>query len=127
MNKVNICLCCQQKKPLNIHIRIGMDDLPSVFPALPDPPDNGFWSGNILRAYSILHDSYAHGTRALNSSDNDSHRLRLHADRILNSKLAILEALEPEVVNPLWVRTAAHALAGLVVELERASVLIDDV
>jgi hypothetical protein len=67
-----------------------------------------------------------HGTRALNGGDNDSHRLRLHADRILNSKLAILEALEPEVVNPLWVQTAARALAGLVVELERASVLIDD-
>jgi hypothetical protein len=104
-----------------------MDTLPEQFPSLPDCPDHDVWSANALEAYSILQSAYRHGRHALHAGDNDSHRFRIHSDRILNRMLPILEALEAEVLNHTWVRGVAQILASLAVSLERAAVIMDGV
>jgi hypothetical protein len=102
-----------------------MDVLPAEFPPLPEHFDNDNWSPNVIQAHSILFDAYSHAFQALNAGDSDAHRLRIHSDRLLNRMLPILEAMEPEVLNPEWVKHGAEALAGLVLELEGSSIAIN--
>lgn len=104
-----------------------MSHLPDEFPALPEHFDGEVWSPDVRKAYSLLETAYQYGFEALNAGDNDSHRLRLHSDKLLNRMFPILEAMEAEVLNPQWLKLSAEALAGLVLELEVSAVAIENV
>lgn len=104
-----------------------METLPETFPALPAHPDGENWSNNVTEAHQILDQAYMHAQQAFLAGDSDGHRLRIHSDRLLNRMLPILRALEPEVMNPDWVKTAAEVLAFLVVELEGSAIRIETV
>jgi hypothetical protein len=100
--------------------------LPQEFPPLPDHFDGGVWSPNVFQAYTILHDAYQYAFEALNASDNECHRLRLHSEKLLNRMLPILEAMEAEVLNPRWLEDSTVALAGLIIELEASAAAIEN-
>ncbi|KAJ6528482.1 hypothetical protein B0H19DRAFT_1274705 [Mycena capillaripes] len=95
--------------------------LPEEFPALPPHFDSNVWPPNVVEAHSILNSTYQYALEALYASDNDGHRLQLHSEKIQTRLLPILEAMEPEVLNPEWLKASAEALAGLVLELEVAA------
>lgn len=101
--------------------------LPNVFPALPDHFDGGVWSPNVLHAHSLLENTYQYALEALNAGDNDGHRLQLHSEKLQTRMLPILEAMEAEVLNFEWLKAAAEALAGLVLELEVSASSIEKV
>lgn len=41
--------------------------------------------------------------------------------------IPILEAMEPEVLNHEWLKSAAESIAGLYLELEGAALAVDNV
>ena len=102
-------------------------NLQSQFPSLPhhfDGPDTEY-SANAIAAHEILTETYHCAYRTLQASDNDTHRLRLHSDKIVNRMLPILEAMEPEILNNEWMVASMETLAGLVLELEGTAAAIE--
>lgn len=101
---------------------------PLVFPALPNPLDNELhWTANIVTAHGILSNTYEQATRLLRQEDGDALRLRIHSERIFRRMIPILQAMDPEVNDPEWVSDCAHALAGVMAQLETAAFAADGV
>jgi hypothetical protein len=102
--------------------------LPLNFPELPNPPDGELhWSANVCSAHSILSETYDRATQLLRQEDGDALRLRIHSERIFHRMVPILEAMEPEVRNFDWTSECAHALAGVMAQLETAGFAADGV
>ncbi|KAF7306246.1 Integrase catalytic domain-containing protein [Mycena indigotica] len=104
-----------------------MESLPHEFPALPAHFDNGIWPPSVLQAHDIVHDAYRYAYEALNAGDNESHRLKLHADKILNCTLPIVRAMELEILNPQWIEEAEVLVAALGVALEASAAAMETV
>ena len=102
--------------------------LPLNFPELPNPPDDEpHWSANVCSAHSILSETYDRATQLLRQEDGDALRLRIHSERIFHRMVPILEAMEPEVNDLDWTSECAHALAGVMAQLETAAFAADGV
>ncbi|KAF7288225.1 Integrase catalytic domain-containing protein [Mycena chlorophos] len=104
-----------------------MEELPAQFPDLPSHFDNGLWPSTVMQAHQIASDAYRYTFEALNASDNDAHRLRLHADKLLGRILPIVQAMELEVLNSEWIEEASVLIAGLGLGLETAAAAVEKV
>ncbi|KAK6968889.1 Integrase catalytic domain-containing protein [Favolaschia claudopus] len=104
-----------------------MSTLLEELPGLPAHFDGEVWSPNVTQGYHILQNGYKYAYEALNAGDNDTHRLRLHSEKLLNRLFPILDAMEAEVLNSDWIETCAVALAGLILELEDSAAAIANV
>ena len=104
-----------------------MASLTAEFPSLPDHFEGGCWSTNVVKAHSILSTAYHHAYEVLHASESDTHRLRLHSDRLMSRMFPILDVMEPEVLNQEWLKLAAESMANLYLELEGAALAVENV
>lgn len=104
-----------------------MSGLPDTFPELPGHPNDDSWSYQVIQGHSVVSTAYAQALTIFHANDNDAHRVRLHADRLLNRIAPVLQAMEPAIMNTTWILTAADVLGALIVALDQAAIAIDTV
>ena len=104
-----------------------MSSLPSEFLLLPNHFDGGNWLESVVRAHSIISTAYHHASKAFHASKSDAHCLQLYSEKLINQMIPIFKAMEPEVLNHEWVKSAAESIANLYLELEGAALAVDNV
>lgn len=95
---------------------------PSHIIALPDHN----WSPNVLRAYTLIDRAYGRALLVLREGEQDIHRLRIHADRVVARIFPLIMALEREGMDIDWVRNTAELLASIVLRLEQNAHEVDN-
>ncbi|KAJ7430994.1 hypothetical protein B0H11DRAFT_2262604 [Mycena galericulata] len=100
---------------------------PADFPDLPETPNDFQWGATVLQAHNIITTAYSRADTLLRQEEADPVRLRFNCDQIANRMVPILEALEPEVGDNIWVTECAESLGCMMVDLARAAAAADTV
>jgi hypothetical protein len=96
-----------------------------ISPAQLVPLEEGAWSANVLHAYQILRDSYEHARRVLTQEDGDPIQLRHLADGLIHNNAPLLEGMEAEGVQRVWVLDCIDCFGPLVTELRSTAEVAD--
>lgn len=104
-------------------------EIPDSFPSLPHRSSEDPWPANIIHAHALLKDAFTHSQYALRTSDNDSHRLRIHSNRIQTRMVPILQALErpavAQILDIQWTLNATYIFRNIILCLEEAARAMD--
>lgn len=92
----------------------------TIFPALPESPLL-LANSLLIDAYNIISGSYSSALQLLHEEDNDAIQLRIHGDRIVNCVLPLLEALENEIQDDIWIDNVAAAILELLDDIYGAA------
>lgn len=112
---------------VSVQVQLSMAALPQSIPALPQHEDNHIWSANVQRAHTLLDRGYRQALQVILEGENDAHRHHLHAEKLVRRIFPILEALERDGMNVLWIREVGEMLAALVIALEYRAEAVDNV
>ena len=105
-------------------------DIPDSFPRLPHRAPDDTWPASITRAHSLLENGFNHARYALRTSENDSHQLRIHSNRIQTRMVPVLQALErPNLAQRLdiqWTWNVTRIFGTLSLCLDEAARAMDE-
>ena len=99
-------------------LTVNTDMYPQHFPGLPNARRH---DARILEAHGIISSSYNAASSLLQQESTDHLRLRIHAERLSNQTIPLLEALERDLQDDAWVTEAATAVVNLIDNLRTSS------